>query len=111
MKKIVAFLICSVLLFSLGVTAFAAGTDDGTLLVATSEDGKKYFGTEITKGCVEYVAADGSDDGFYDLNGDKTMDICDLVALTLNGTDFDLSKEFDANDAKALRLLLIGAQQ
>ncbi len=110
MKKLLVLMLALVLVGTCGITAFAAGTDDGTLSVA-EKDGKKYFGTEITKGCVEYVAADGSDDGFYDLNGDKTMDICDLVALTLNETDFDLSKEFDANDAKALRLLLIGAQQ
>ena len=107
MKKIIALLLCPLLVCSVGLTAFAAGVDDGTIFIAT-KDGEKFFGTEITEGLVKYEAAKGSGEVFYDINGDKNMDICDLVALSNNEVDFDLSGGFDSADSAALRLMLIG---
>ena len=107
MKKITALLVCLLLVCSVGLTAFAAGTDDGTILIA-DKNGEKFFGTEISDNLVKYEAANGSGEVFYDLNGDKNMDICDLVALSKNEVDFDLSGGFDSADSAALRLMLIG---
>lgn len=107
MKQIIALILCLVLMLSLGISAFAAGTDDGTVKIAT-KDGKKFFGTEITEGLTKYEAANGSGITFYDINGDKDMDICDLVALKNGSVDFDLSGAFDSADSAALRLILIG---
>ena len=107
MKKIIALLLCLLLVCSVGLTAFAAGVDDGTIFVAT-KDGEKFFGTEIAEGLVKYEAAKGSGEVFYDLNGDKEMDICDLVAMSKNEVDFDLSGAYTAADSAALRLMLIG---
>ena len=107
MKKTLALACAVVFLLCFSVTAMAAGTDDGTIFVAT-KDGEKFFGTEITDNLVKYEAAKGSGEVFYDLNGDKDMDICDLVALCKNEVDFDLSGSFDAADSAALRLMLIG---
>ena len=108
MKQIIALFLCLALMFSLGISAFAAGTDDGTISVVTINS-EKYFGTEYVKGCTKYVTANGSDNLFYDMNGDKDMNICDLVALTNNSVDFDLSESYDGADSAALRLLLIGS--
>lgn len=108
MKKILAIICAFALLLSFSVTAFAAGTDDGTISVIT-KNSEKYFGTEYVNGCTKYVAANGSDKEFYDMNGDKDMNICDLVALTNNSVDFDLSESYDGADSAALRLLLIGS--
>lgn len=108
MKQIIALILCLALMLSLGISAFAAGTDDGTVKIAT-KDGKKFFGTEITEGLTKYEAANGSGITFYDINGDKDMDICDLVALKNNSVDFDLSESYDGADSAALRLLLIGS--
>ena len=107
MKQIIALILCLALMLSLGISAFAAGTDDGAVKIAT-KDGKKFFGTEITEGLTKYEAANGSGEVFYDINGDKEMDICDLVALCKNEVDFDLSGAYTAADSAALRLMLIG---
>ena len=107
MKKVIALLLILLLSLCFAVSAFAAGTDDGTVFVA-AKDGEKFFGTEIAEGLIKYEAAKGSGEVFYDLNGDKDMDICDLVALSNNEVDFDLSGSFDAADSAALRLILIG---
>ena len=108
MKKILAIICVVALLLSFSVTAFAAGSDDGKIQIAT-KDGEKFFGTEVSESFVKYVAANGSGITFYDLNGDKDMDICDLVALKNNSVDFDLSESYDGADSAALRLLLIGS--
>ena len=108
MKKIIALLLATLLLFSCSISSFAAGTDDGTVKIA-AKDGKKFFGTEITEGLTKYEAANGSGITFYDINGDKDMDICALVALKNNSVDFDLSESYDGADSAALRLLLIGS--
>ena len=107
MKKIIALVLCLLLACSVGLTAFAAGVDDGTVKIAT-KNGEKFFGTESTEGLIKYEAANGSGEVFYDLNGDKEMDICDLVALKNGSVDFDLSGTFDSADSAALRLILIG---
>ena len=107
MKKVIALLLILLLSLCFAVSAFAAGTDDGTILIA-AKDGEKFFGTEITENLVKYEAAKGSGEVFYDLNGDKEMDICDLVALSKNEVDFDLSGAYTAADSAALRLMLIG---
>ena len=107
MKKLMALVLVAILCVSCSFSALAAGTDDGTIFVAT-KDGEKFFGTEITEGLVKYEAAKGSGEVFYDINGDKNMDICDLVALSNNEVDFDLSGGFDSADSAALRLMLIG---
>ena len=109
MKKIIALLVCLLLVCSVGLTAFAAGTDDGTIFVAT-KDGEKFFGTEITDGLIKYEAAKGSGEVFYDINGDKDMDICDLVSLHLNEVDFDLDGAYDSDDAKAFRIILMDSE-
>lgn len=108
MKKVIALLLTLALSLCFTVSAFAAGADDGTVLVAT-KNGEKFFGTEIAEDLIKYEAANGSGEVFYDLNGDKDMNICDLVALSNKEVDFDLSGSFDAADSAALRLLLIGA--
>ena len=107
MKKTLALACAVVFLLCFSVTAMAAGTDDGTIFVAT-KDGEKFFGTELAENFVKYVAANGADSVWYDLSGDKAMNICDLVALCNNSVDFDLSGSFDSDDSAALRLLLIG---
>ena len=109
MKKLLSVLLALCLMFVFTLPTFAAGVDDGTIEVVQKGE-TKFFGTEITSGCVKYVAASGADNYFYDLSGDKDMDICDLVALNNNSTDLDLSGSFDNNDAKTMRLLLIGAK-
>ena len=107
MKKILALACAVVFLLCFSATAMAAGTDDGTIFVAT-KDGEKFFGTELAENFVKYVAADGADSVWYDLSGDKAMNICDLVVLSNNSVDFDLSGSFGSDDSAALRLLLIG---
>lgn len=109
MKRIIAFVLCLILICSAGVTAFAEGADDGIIQIAT-KNGEKFFGTEITDGFVKYEAANGSGEVFYDLNGDKEMDICDLVALSNGQVDLDQSGAYDSADSAALRVLLIGKE-
>ncbi len=108
MKKVTVLLLTLVLSLSFTVSALALGTDDGSISVA-DRGGQKFFGTKITSGLTEYEAANGSGETFYDINGDRDMNICDLVALNSNSVDFDLSGTFDSADAAALRLILIGA--
>ena len=112
MKKamIIVFSLMLVALFSL--TAFAAGVDDGTIFV-TEKQGKKYFGNSVSKWCTYYVSADGSANEFYrfdniDLNEDGIMDICDLVKLSSLGADINGDENADYNDAKVLRLAIMG---
>ena len=112
MKKvmIIVFSLMLVTLFSL--TAFAAGVDDGTVFV-TEKQGKKYFGSSVSKWCTHYVAADGSANEFYrfdniDLNEDGNMDICDLVKLLSLEADINGDENADYNDAKVLRLAIMG---
>ncbi len=107
MKKMLALICVALLLLCFSVTAMAAGTDDGTIHIAT-KNGKKFFGTEIADGFVKYDAANGSGEVFYDLTGDKEMDICDLVAMSNGSVDLDQSGIFDSADGVALRALLIG---
>ena len=109
MKRIIAFVLCLLLVCSVGITAFAEGADDGIIQIAT-KNGEKFFGTEITDGFVKYEAANGSGEVFYDLNGDKEMDICDLVALSNGQVDLDQSGVYDSADGEALRVLLIGKE-
>lgn len=107
MKRIIAFVLCLILICSAGVTAFAEGADDGIIQIAT-KNGEKFFGTELAENFVKYVAANGDGSVWYDLNGDKEMDICDLVAMSNGSVDLDQSGIFDSADGAALRLLLIG---
>ncbi len=106
MKKTIAFILAVSLLLCLSVTAFAKGSDDGTLTVA-DQGGNKFFGTEITANLTKYQAANGGGTVFYDISADKTMNVCDLVALHNKSVDFDLSGSFDADDAKNFRQLLL----
>ncbi len=106
MRKLAVLMLTVVLLVCCSLSVMAAGIDDGTLSVAT-KDGEKYFGTEVTAGCTKYVAANGNGSYYYDMSGDKDMNICDLVALANNSVDFDLSGDYTADDAKAFRLILM----
>ena len=106
MRKLIALLCTVLLLVSFGTSAMAAGVDDGTLKVAT-KDGEKFFGVTITENFVKYVAANGDGTVFYDLNGDKEMNVCDLVALGKGQVDLDQNGSYNSDDAKALRLMLI----
>lgn len=108
MKKVIALFLTLALSLCFTVSALAAGVDDGSISVADRE-GKKFFGTEITEGLIKYEAANGSGESFCDINGDKDMNVCDLVALTCGSVDFDLSGTFDAADSATLRLILMGA--
>jgi hypothetical protein len=108
MKRLIAVLVLVAVFACFGITAFAAGTDDGTVLVAT-KDAKKYLGAEISENLVKYEAADGTGLVFYDINGDKDMNVCDLVALCNKSVDFDLSGTYAAADSAALRVVLIDA--
>ncbi len=97
------------LLACCSLPTMAAGVDDGVLSVA-EKDGEKYFGTEIAEGCTKYVAANGNGSYYYDMSGDKDMNICDLVALHNNEVDFDLSGTYTADDAKAFRIILLNGE-
>lgn len=107
MKKCVLTTLCLLLIFTcFGVTATAAGIDDGVISVA-EVNGQKFFGTEKDDILTVYTAADGSGEIFYDLTKDKQMDICDLVKLTLTETDLG-ADGYSAEDAAELRLMLMG---
>lgn len=106
MKKIIAFLGCIALIFSVSLSAFAAGVDDGKLFIAKIGE-TRYLGEEITSGLVKYVAANGNGAEFYDASADKYMDICDLVAVATNSIDFNLNGNYDDKDDEALRVILI----
>lgn len=107
MKKATAILLALMLVFTLGLTVSAAGRDDGSIKVA-EKDGQKFFGTEIGENAVKYLAANGEDKVFYDLTDDRSMNVCDLVALIKNETDLDENGEFSPTDGALLRGLLIG---
>lgn len=109
MKKMLAVLFSICFALALTLPTFAAGTDDGSLTVAT-KDGAKYFGTPYTEGCTKYLAANGDGSYYYDMSGDKDMDICDLVSLHLNEVDFDLDGAYDSDDAKAFRIILMDSE-
>ena len=66
MKKAIAITLCFVVMLSFGVTAPAAGTDDGRIMIATL-NGQKFFGTEIGENAVKYIAAKGEDELFTTL--------------------------------------------
>lgn len=106
MKKAIALLIALCLMFVFALPAFAAGQDDGSLTVAT-KDGKRFFGVALAENFDKYVAADGSEAVFYDMNGDRTMNVCDLVALTKNNVDFDQNGSFGAEDSAAMRTAVL----
>lgn len=106
MKKLAALMLTVLLLACCSLSVMVAGIDDGALSVA-EKDGVKYFGTEVTAGCTKYVAANGDGSYYYDMSGDKDMNICDLVAIYNNEVDFDLSGTYTADDAKHFRLLLL----
>ena len=106
MKKAIAITLCFVVMLSFGVTASAAGTDDGRIMIATL-NGQKFFGTEIGENAVKYIAAKGEDELFYDLTDDRDMDICDLVALSKNQVDLDEDGEYAPADGALLRGMLI----
>lgn len=119
-KKTLAILVSVILLFaSFGVTALAAGVDDGTGYAA-SKDGVTYLGEEKSNGVVtyiDYVAADGGEETFkeileVDANDDvqDETDICDLVYLALNPADVNLDDVANEKDLATLRMLLIGIQ-
>lgn len=107
MKKMLAVLFSICFASALTLPTFAAGIDDGSLSVA-EKDGKKFIGTEIDEGLTKYLSADGSGEAFYDANGDRTMDVCDLVAVTKNLTDLDQNGSYGPEDAAVIRLILIG---
>ena len=80
-KKIAIFpLTLALLIATAAISVSAAGTDDGVISVIT-ENSVKYFGTEKSDFCTEYVAANGKDGSFLryeniDINGDgQTGDI------------------------------------
>ena len=107
MKKATAIILALMLVFAVGLTVSAAGADDGSIKVATVS-GKKFFGTEIGENAVKYVAANGGDELFYDLTDDRSMNVCDLVALSKNETDLDENGEYSPADGALLRSMLIG---
>lgn len=107
-----------VLLAGFGVTAFAAGVDDGTGYAA-AKDGVTYLGEEITKGAVTYIdykAANGGEETFKVITEvhtnaeyDDVTNICDLVHLMMNrDEDINLDDAVDAKDYATLRKFLIG---
>lgn len=106
MKKAIAITLCFVVMLSFGVTASAAGTDDGRIKIATL-NGQKFFGTEIGENAVKYIAANGEDELFYDLTDDRDMDICDLVALSKKQVDLDEDGGYAPADGALLRGMLI----
>ena len=110
MRKIIALLLAILIFVSCGITVFAANFDDGTLTIA-EKDGKKFFGTEVSESCVKYIAANGSKEIFYDINGDKDMDISDVVAIARKKVDVNLNGEYDSGDMEVLRLIIIGADK
>ena len=117
-KKIAIFpLTLALLIATAAISVSAAGTDDGVISVIT-ENSVKYFGTEKSDFCTEYLAANGKDGSFLryeniDINGDGKSDICDLVSLDnklmqSDGTDLDFNSTVDSKDLAIMRKTLIG---
>lgn len=109
MKKTLAVLLLLALMFIFALPVFAAGVDDGVVSVAEI-NGAKYFGKVTDKGFIKYLAADGSDSFFYDLNGDKDMNVCDLVALINNKTDINGDAVCDGADSLLIRLPIVNGE-
>lgn len=111
MKKSFALILSLVLLFTVSISAYAAGQDDGKLKVATKED-KTYLGTPVSTWCTYYVAADGSNSSFHrwdiDLNDDGEMNVCDLVKSIIDGTDINSDGKYDYTDSERFRVVLLG---
>ena len=111
-----------VLLAGFGLTAFAAGVDDGTGYAA-AKDGVTYLGELKTNGAVTYIdykAADGGEETYKEITKVNTnaehdttdaTDICDLVYLALNPADINLDDVEDAEDLATLRMFLIGTAE
>ena len=107
----------ALVILSLGITATAAGTDDGSLLV-TEKGNLRYFGTAETEWRIKFTAADESGRMFYryhdiDLNNDFESDIKDLIRLILmiwnsDKSDINGDKITDAADLAILRKVLFG---
>ena len=113
-KRIAAL---ALVILSLGITATASGTDDGSLLV-TEKGNLRYFGTAETEWRIKFTAADESGRMFYryhdiDLNNDLETDIRDLIRLKKNiangeKSDINDDKKTDAADLAILRKVLLG---
>lgn len=111
MKKTFALVLCLALIASFGISAYAAGADDGKLKFTVKED-KTYLGTPVSDFSTYYIAADGSDSSFHrwdiDLNEDKVMNICDLVKAVIDDTDIDGDEKPDSADLQLFRSVLMG---
>ena len=109
--------VLALVILSLGITATAAGTDDGSLLI-TEKGNLRYFGTAETEWRIKFTAADESGYSFYryhdiDLNNDFETNIKDLVRLKKNianieKSDINGDKKTDAADLAILRKVLLG---
>lgn len=106
MKKFIALILSLVLFVSLAVSVYAAGADDGSITVA-DKNGKKYFGTVLNDAVDKYEIADGSGDFYFDLTGDKTMNICDLVKTVEVKADVNADDAHTSDDAALIRTMLI----
>ncbi len=110
MKQIIALVLCLILVYMVGLTTFAAGTDDGVISIAEVNE-KKYFGVASDADLTVYTAADGSGDTFYDLTKDKQMNICDLVKLSVVSADLSGDGVYGSDDGAIMRRLLIGLRE
>ena len=119
MKKVLVWALCALLAFS-SITALAAGKDDGAVNVEAI-NGQKYFKMEKAEYCTYYFASNGLGDNFYrygtvDVNGDKEMDVCDLVHIKKelckskvdDSMDITFDGKFTASDLIVLRKVLLG---
>ena len=119
MKKVLVWSLCALLAFG-SITALAAGKDDGAVNVE-AVNGQQYFKTEKAVYCTYYIAANGSGDNFYrygivDINGDKQMNICDLVHIKKelskstvdNSMDITFDGKLTASDLTVLKKVLLG---
>lgn len=117
-KKTLAILLSVIMLLAgFGMTAFAAGVDDGTGYAET-KDGVNYLGEEVVKNGVTYVdfkAADGGEETFkriVEINANEdvndTTNICDLVHLMLYPEDINMDDVANEKDFATMRKFLIG---
>ena len=109
MKKMLMLFVVIATMLVFTQPVFAADVDDGTLQVA-ERNGVKYFGVVTNMNFIKYEAADGSNKEFYDLNDDKEMDVCDLVALNKNEIDINSDSELEGTDAYLIRFLIINGR-
>ena len=116
-KRTLAILLSVILLLAgFGLTAFAAGVDDG-MGYAVAKDGVTYLGELKTNGAVTYIdykAADGGEETFKEITKvntnaeyDDTTDICDLVYLVLYPADINLDDVVNEKDLATLRMFLM----